>query len=153
MISEAGYNAVLQEVQRRGCNEGVLGTALVLYQMNYKDIKDSNPSMTAREVERSLLIPTSIDSVVTTAERTFGDQALRHTRRSRAIGRLREIGWIVLTGVFANFVFVILMIMFYLAAQDTAKSFFSSLGLSIHEGPTEGSAGEDPRKSVAAPRP
>lgn len=133
MISKVAYIALFQEVQRRGFREGVLGMALVLYQKNYDDLRSTNANLSTKDVERSLLLPTSIDSVITAAERPFKDQALRTTRKERAIGTLKNVASTVGLGLLTNFLFVVLMIAFFLTAQDTARSFFNSMGVRLVE--------------------
>lgn len=131
MISDAAFAALLQETQRRGFKDGVLGEALLLYQKNHDDLHTSNPALTPAELERTLLLPTAIMGVVTAADRGFRENAVKSTRLDRAKAGAANAGWNILLGIVTNFLFLVMMIAIYLSAQDTAQSFFASLGVRL----------------------
>jgi hypothetical protein len=131
MISDAAFAAVALEVQSRRSKDGVLGEALALYQRNFTDLQASNHALTVAQIEQTLLVSTSVSSVVSVAERQFRDNALSGTRYDRVKASIASFGMNIFIGIITNFLFVVLMLIVYLAAQDTAQSVFRSLGVTF----------------------
>lgn len=68
MISDAAVVALLEEAQRCGFKDGVVGEALFLYQKNYDNVHTSSPALTPAELDRTVLLPTAIMGVATIAQ-------------------------------------------------------------------------------------
>lgn len=129
MISDAAFTAISTEVNSRKASDGVFGEALALYQENYVDMKASNSALTPAGIERILLVPTTITSIVIVAERNFHKNALKATVSVRKRAAWKDAGANIMLGFVTNFLFLVIMLAFYLAAKDTAQSFFRSLGI------------------------
>ncbi|WP_349321672.1 hypothetical protein [Asticcacaulis sp. MM231] len=140
MISDAAFNAIQSEIQRRGLTEGVLGEALSLYQANHSDLRSSDPSLNARELERTLLVQTSINSLVSVADKNFLNNARKAVKPDQIKNSLSSFGWNILIGLITNFLFLIIMISIYLTSQDTAQSLFKSLGVNLVTDPNSKTA-------------
>jgi hypothetical protein len=131
VISDAAYTALSAEAQRRSVPSGVLGEALYLYQKNYTDLHVSNSALTDSDIERTCLLPTTIDSVLEGAQRQFKNNAIVTTRKERIVASVKSVATSLTLGVISNVIFVMLMLIFYVVARDTAPGVLKSIGIEL----------------------
>lgn len=131
MISEEAYEKLRSEVESQNLGEGELAESVHLYLRDYWSVSEENPNWSKRQIEQTLLRPTGVTSLVNRASENYLEGALSSTRWQRRSRSVFEASKSVLLGVISNIIFTLIMILFFLSAQDISASFFRSLGFEI----------------------
>lgn len=131
MISEGAYNKIKMEVSRQNLPLGVLSESVHLYIKDAQEVKIEHPSWSDGQIQTTLLRPTGVTSLVKRAEENFLDSAITATKNRRLLAGFYSSGASIIIGVISNILFTLLMIGFFLSAQDISESFFRALGFQV----------------------
>ncbi|WP_299814833.1 hypothetical protein [uncultured Roseibium sp.] len=131
MISEEAYEKLRLEVASQNLSDGELAESVHLYLRDYWSVSEENPNWSKRQIEQTLLRPTGVTSLVNRASENYLEGALSSTRSQRRSRAVLGASKSVLLGVISNIIFTLIMILFFLSAQDISSSFFRSLGFEI----------------------
>ena len=127
MISENAYTTLKTKIEQGRYPEGVLGTALRLYQENFELTQKANRTMTKGQIEALLLVPTNIRSLIDQSEKEFRENSQKFLFRERASRSISDAAWNILLNIITNIIFILISIAVYLSMQDTAQNALRSL--------------------------
>ncbi len=129
MISDHAYSVLKSAIQQGRFPEGVFATSLRLYQENFEATQVANAGMTRAQIEKLLLVPTNIKSLIDQSEKEFRENSKNLLFKERTGRTIGDALWNVFLNIAANIIFVLISIGVYLSMQDTAQNALRSLGI------------------------